>query len=194
MPLILSFSWSRAAVPSLRFSLDSNKWLSKQQNLAISQLMERRDSTMSCVSKGPFLFAVISDVYFCSLSLPAVLDSKAIDSNQPMNALMRLNQIRPGLQYKLLSQSGPVHAPVFTMSVDVDGTVYEASGSSKKTAKLHVAVKVHLVIRAVNVTEGLLHSKICILSSFTCPCASLKPVQEERKQCPSCSPPCSEST
>lgn len=71
-----------------------------------------------------------------------VLDSKAIDSNQPMNALMRLNQIRPGLQYKLLSQSGPVHAPVFTMSVDVDGTVHEASGSSKKTAKLHVAVKV----------------------------------------------------
>uniref|UniRef100_A0A8C0YNJ9 Spermatid perinuclear RNA-binding protein n=2 Tax=Cyprinus carpio TaxID=7962 RepID=A0A8C0YNJ9_CYPCA len=75
-------------------------------------------------------------------NLRKVLDSKAIDSNQPMNALMRLNQIRPGLQYKLLSQSGPVHAPVFTMSVDVDGTVYEASGSSKKTAKLHVAVKV----------------------------------------------------
>lgn len=71
-----------------------------------------------------------------------VLDSKAIDSNQPMNALMRLNQIRPGLQYRLLSQSGPVHAPVFTMSVDLDGTIYEASGSSKKTAKLHVAVKV----------------------------------------------------
>ncbi|KAI5620084.1 spermatid perinuclear RNA-binding protein isoform X2, partial [Silurus asotus] len=75
-------------------------------------------------------------------NLRRVLDSKAIDSNQPMNALMRLNQIRPGLQYKLLSQSGPVHAPVFTMSVDVDGTIYEASGSSKKTAKLHVAVKV----------------------------------------------------
>ncbi|KAM6986706.1 spermatid perinuclear RNA-binding protein isoform 2-T2 [Aplochiton taeniatus] len=75
-------------------------------------------------------------------NLRKVLDSKAIDSNQPMNALMRLNQIRPGLQYRLLSQSGPVHAPVFTMSVDLDGTVYEASGSSKKTAKLHVAVKV----------------------------------------------------
>ncbi|XP_077398877.1 spermatid perinuclear RNA-binding protein isoform X2 [Vanacampus margaritifer] len=75
-------------------------------------------------------------------NLRRVLDSKAIDSNQPMNALMRLNQIRPGLQYRLLSQSGPVHAPVFTMSVDLDGTIYEASGSSKKTAKLHVAVKV----------------------------------------------------
>ncbi|XP_041826168.1 spermatid perinuclear RNA-binding protein isoform X1 [Melanotaenia boesemani] len=75
-------------------------------------------------------------------NLRKVLDNKAIDSNQPMNALMRLNQIRPGLQYRLLSQSGPVHAPVFTMSVDLDGTIYEASGSSKKTAKLHVAVKV----------------------------------------------------
>ncbi|XP_040262427.1 spermatid perinuclear RNA-binding protein isoform X3 [Bufo bufo] len=75
-------------------------------------------------------------------NLRKVLDSKAIESNQPMNALMRLNQIRPGLQYKLLSQSGPVHAPVFTMSVDVDGTTHEASGQSKKTAKLHVAVKV----------------------------------------------------
>ncbi|XP_069465737.1 spermatid perinuclear RNA-binding protein isoform X2 [Ambystoma mexicanum] len=71
-----------------------------------------------------------------------VLDSKAIDTKQPKNALMRLNQIRPGLQYKLLSQSGPVHAPVFTMSVDVDCTIYEASGPSKKTAKLYVAVKV----------------------------------------------------
>ncbi|XP_066466665.1 spermatid perinuclear RNA-binding protein isoform X4 [Tiliqua scincoides] len=72
-------------------------------------------------------------------NLRKILDSKAIDL---VNALMRLNQIRPGLQYKLLSQSGPVHAPVFTMSVDVDGTTYEASGPSKKTAKLHVAVKV----------------------------------------------------
>lgn len=59
-----------------------------------------------------------------------------------MNALMRLNQLKPGLQYKLVSQTGPVHVPVFTMSVEVDGTVFEASGPSKRTAKLHVAVKV----------------------------------------------------
>lgn len=55
---------------------------------------------------------------------------------------MRLNQLKPGLQYKLVSQTGPVHVPVFTMSVEVDGTVFEASGPSKRTAKLHVAVKV----------------------------------------------------
>ncbi|KAM6956978.1 interleukin enhancer-binding factor 3 homolog [Aplochiton taeniatus] len=61
---------------------------------------------------------------------------------QAMNALMRLNQLKPGLQYKLLSQTGPVHVPVFTMAVDVDGKTFEASGPSKRTAKLHVAVKV----------------------------------------------------
>ncbi|KAM3845255.1 interleukin enhancer-binding factor 3 isoform 8-T8 [Vipera latastei] len=64
------------------------------------------------------------------------------DPPQAMNALMKLNQLKPGLQYKLVSQTGPVHAPIFTMSVEVDGITYEASGPSKKTAKLHVAVKV----------------------------------------------------
>lgn len=61
---------------------------------------------------------------------------------QAMNALMKLNQLKPGLQYKLISQTGPVHAPIFTMSVEVDEKSFEASGPSKKTAKLHVAVKV----------------------------------------------------
>lgn len=69
------------------------------------------------------------------------LEEKA-EPPQAMNALMRLNQLKPGLQYKLVSQTGPVHAPIFTMSVEVDGNSFEASGPSKKTAKLHVAVKV----------------------------------------------------
>uniref|UniRef100_A0A673XAI9 Spermatid perinuclear RNA-binding protein-like n=1 Tax=Salmo trutta TaxID=8032 RepID=A0A673XAI9_SALTR len=73
-------------------------------------------------------------------NLMRVLDNNMM--NHSMNALIRLNQVHPGLQYKLLSQSGPVHAPVFTMSVDIHGTVYEASGASKKTAKLQVALKV----------------------------------------------------
>lgn len=96
-----------------------------------------------------------------------------------MNALMRLNQIRPGLQYKLLSQSGPVHAPVFTMSVDVDGTVYEASGSSKKTAKLHVAVKVSNTVTArmwVSVCVlgclAVCHSSILLSSCLLVSCLS----------------------
>uniref|UniRef100_A0A8C5M6N2 Adenosine deaminase RNA specific B1 n=1 Tax=Leptobrachium leishanense TaxID=445787 RepID=A0A8C5M6N2_9ANUR len=59
----------------------------------------------------------------------------------PKNALMQLNEIKPGLQYKLLSQSGPVHAPVFIMTVEVNGQAFEGSGSTKKKAKLHAAEK-----------------------------------------------------
>ncbi|XP_048391274.1 double-stranded RNA-specific editase 1-like isoform X10 [Stegostoma tigrinum] len=59
----------------------------------------------------------------------------------PKNALMQLNEIKPGLQYKLLSQSGPVHAPVFIMAVEVNGQNFEGSGPTKKKAKLHVAEK-----------------------------------------------------
>uniref|UniRef100_A0A8D2PWS9 Interleukin enhancer binding factor 3 n=1 Tax=Zosterops lateralis melanops TaxID=1220523 RepID=A0A8D2PWS9_ZOSLA len=69
-----------------------------------------------------------------------------LEPPQAMNALMKLNQLKPGLQYKLVSQTGPVHAPIFTMSVEIDGSTFEASGPSKKTAKLHVAVKVGMGI------------------------------------------------
>lgn len=59
----------------------------------------------------------------------------------PKNALMQLNEIRPGLQYKLLSQTGPVHAPVFVMTVEVNGQLFEGFGSTKKKAKLDAAEK-----------------------------------------------------
>ncbi|XP_062861494.1 double-stranded RNA-specific editase 1 isoform X1 [Trichomycterus rosablanca] len=59
----------------------------------------------------------------------------------PKNALMQLNEIKPGLQYKLLSQTGPVHAPVFVMTVEVNGQIFEGSGPTKKKAKLNAAEK-----------------------------------------------------
>uniref|UniRef100_A0A3Q2E026 Adenosine deaminase RNA specific B1a n=1 Tax=Cyprinodon variegatus TaxID=28743 RepID=A0A3Q2E026_CYPVA len=59
----------------------------------------------------------------------------------PKNALMQLNEMKPGLQYQLLSQSGPVHAPVFVMSVEVNGQLFNGSGPTKKKAKLNAAEK-----------------------------------------------------
>ncbi|KAJ8012907.1 hypothetical protein DPEC_G00047750 [Dallia pectoralis] len=59
----------------------------------------------------------------------------------PKNALMQLNEIKPGLQYKLLSQTGPVHAPVFVMTVEVNGQQFDGSGPTKKKAKLNAAEK-----------------------------------------------------
>lgn len=38
---------------------------------------------------------------------------------QPKNTVAILNELRQGLIYNLEGQSGPVHAPVFTMSVEV---------------------------------------------------------------------------
>ncbi|KAF7660472.1 hypothetical protein LDENG_00281710 [Lucifuga dentata] len=67
---------------------------------------------------------------------------KSFTDDLCMNAVMRLNQYRPGLEYRLTSQTGPVHEPVFTMVVELNDKVYEATGSSKRTAKLNVATKV----------------------------------------------------
>ncbi|XP_049311730.1 double-stranded RNA-specific editase Adar-like [Bactrocera dorsalis] len=38
---------------------------------------------------------------------------------QPKNTVAMLNELRHGLVYKLESQTGPVHAPLFTISVEV---------------------------------------------------------------------------
>ncbi|XP_078721428.1 interleukin enhancer-binding factor 3 homolog isoform X4 [Lampetra fluviatilis] len=65
-----------------------------------------------------------------------------LDSMLNSNALMRLNKYYPGLQYKLVTQSGPVHAPTFTMSTTVEGKEYTADGPSKKHARLNVAEQV----------------------------------------------------
>ena len=59
----------------------------------------------------------------------------------PKNALMQLNELKPGLQYKFVSQTGPVHAPTFSMSVEVNAQIFEGSGATKKKAKLQAAEK-----------------------------------------------------
>uniref|UniRef100_A0A3P9MJY7 Interleukin enhancer binding factor 3a n=1 Tax=Oryzias latipes TaxID=8090 RepID=A0A3P9MJY7_ORYLA len=67
---------------------------------------------------------------------------KSFTDDLNMNAVMRLNQYKPGLDYKLISQTGPVHEPVFTMTVELNRKTYEATGPSKKAAKVNVAIKV----------------------------------------------------
>ncbi|KAM6953799.1 LOW QUALITY PROTEIN: double-stranded RNA-specific editase B2 [Aplochiton taeniatus] len=60
-------------------------------------------------------------------------------SDAPKNALVQLNELRPGLQYRLASQTGPVHAPVFSMAVEVNGLTFEGAGPTKKKAKMRAA-------------------------------------------------------
>ncbi|XP_073833225.1 adenosine deaminase acting on RNA isoform X18 [Musca autumnalis] len=58
---------------------------------------------------------------------------------QPKNTVAMLNELRHGLVYKLESQTGPVHAPLFTISVEVDGQKYLGQGRSKKIARIEAA-------------------------------------------------------
>ncbi|KAK7864797.1 hypothetical protein R5R35_012286 [Gryllus longicercus] len=63
--------------------------------------------------------------------------------SQPKNAVCALNELRPGLVYTTVDQSGPVHAPTFTVSVEVNGQQFEGQGRSKKLAK-HAAAEAAL--------------------------------------------------
>ncbi|XP_076827333.1 double-stranded RNA-specific editase B2 [Brachyhypopomus gauderio] len=60
-------------------------------------------------------------------------------SEAPKNALVQLNELRPGLQYRTVSQTGPVHAPLFSIAVEVNGLTFEGTGPTKKKAKMRAA-------------------------------------------------------
>lgn len=60
-------------------------------------------------------------------------------SSVPKNALMVLNETKPGLSYNVMSQTGPVHAPTFVISVEIEGQTFTGTGTSKKSARLATA-------------------------------------------------------
>nr|XP_010773865.1 PREDICTED: double-stranded RNA-specific editase 1-like [Notothenia coriiceps] len=55
------------------------------------------------------------------------------------NPVMILNELRPGLKYDFVSESGESHAKNFVMSVTVDTQTFEGSGRNKKLAKARAA-------------------------------------------------------
>uniref|UniRef100_A0A3B4H9S0 Double-stranded RNA-specific editase B2-like n=1 Tax=Pundamilia nyererei TaxID=303518 RepID=A0A3B4H9S0_9CICH len=74
--------------------------------------------------------------HLCQLRL---IYKKLSWSEAPKNALVQLNELRPGLQYRMVSQTGPVHAPVFSIVVEVNGLTFEGTGPTKKKAKMRAA-------------------------------------------------------
>lgn len=55
------------------------------------------------------------------------------------NALVQLNELQPGLQYEIMSKTGPLHAPEFSIGVEVNGLRFEGRGPTKKQAKMRAA-------------------------------------------------------
>ncbi|XP_038951235.1 double-stranded RNA-specific editase B2 isoform X2 [Rattus norvegicus] len=74
--------------------------------------------------------------HFCKLQL---IWKKLSWSMTPKNALVQLHELKPGLQYRMVSQTGPVHAPVFAVAVEVNGLTFEGTGPTKKKAKMRAA-------------------------------------------------------
>ncbi|CAL4089583.1 unnamed protein product [Meganyctiphanes norvegica] len=62
---------------------------------------------------------------------------------QPKNPISTLNELQPGLEYKTESVNGPSHAPLFTVTIELNGQLYKGTGSSKKQAK-HAAAETTL--------------------------------------------------
>ncbi|XP_058820752.1 double-stranded RNA-specific editase Adar isoform X2 [Topomyia yanbarensis] len=58
---------------------------------------------------------------------------------QTKNTVAVLNELKRNLVYNLESQTGPVHAPIFSMSVVVDGQKFVGHGRSKKLARIEAA-------------------------------------------------------
>uniref|UniRef100_A0A670YEG8 Adenosine deaminase RNA specific B2 (inactive) n=1 Tax=Pseudonaja textilis TaxID=8673 RepID=A0A670YEG8_PSETE len=74
--------------------------------------------------------------HFCKFQL---ICKKVSWTVTPKNALVQLHELKPGLQYKMISQTGPVHAPVFAVAVEVNGHTFEGTGPTKKKAKMRAA-------------------------------------------------------
>ncbi|XP_004854759.1 double-stranded RNA-specific editase B2 [Heterocephalus glaber] len=93
-----------------------------------------RGSTSSIKRKRPLEEG--NGGHICKLQL---IWKKLSWSMTPKNALVQLHELKPGLQYRMVSQTGPVHAPVFAVAVEVNGFTFEGTGPTKKKAKMHAA-------------------------------------------------------
>ncbi|CAF3534021.1 unnamed protein product [Adineta steineri] len=57
------------------------------------------------------------------------------------NAVMLLYEVKPSVEYKLVCQTGPSHRPMFRMSVEINGEIFEGIAQTKREAKQAAAEK-----------------------------------------------------
>ncbi|XP_013792117.1 double-stranded RNA-specific editase 1-like [Limulus polyphemus] len=78
-----------------------------------------------------------------TIAPPAKRKKKNRGPSQPKNALMQLNELKPGLKYTFESLEGTGHNTCFQVSVEVNGQKFYGKGKSKQLAK-HAAAQAAL--------------------------------------------------
>ncbi|KAJ7396179.1 Double-stranded RNA-specific editase B2 [Pitangus sulphuratus] len=111
-----------------------NRNIGNLEDHPIASTERARGGTPSSKRKRPLEEG--NNGHFCKLQL---IWKKVSWSVTPKNALVQLHELKPGLQYKMVSQTGPVHAPVFAVAVEVNGLTFEGTGPTKKKAKMRAA-------------------------------------------------------
>lgn len=80
----------------------------------------------------------LTDIYFSEDNV--ICKKKVVEvTYNDKNPISVLNELRLGLKYNIIEQKGPSHAPIFKVSVEVDGHIYYGVGGSKKLAKAKAA-------------------------------------------------------
>ncbi|RXG54474.1 Double-stranded RNA-specific editase 1 [Armadillidium vulgare] len=81
------------------------------------------------------MVVIKSEVEDSSQDGASIIKRRKLGTIQTKNPISALNEFYPGLEYKVISQSGPPHDPTFTVGLELNGQHFEASGRSKKHAK-----------------------------------------------------------
>lgn len=130
----MHFNINYRVIYSLTYSL---KLKIKCQN---HQLMSNIRSMNRCCFFS--LFTLISFLAGIPRKKSKANNGLACTAQQPKNTVAMLNELRQGLVYNLEGQTGPVHAPIFTMTVEVMCSLHSSSSNihsknSAQTIKLH---------------------------------------------------------
>ena len=70
----------------------------------------------------------ISSAFAPRFAVPLLSASSSSPQPNHKNAVVALNEIRPGLAYSIVDQRGPVHDPTFVMEVVVNGETFRGEG------------------------------------------------------------------
>ena len=87
----------------------------------------------------------------------------------PKNAVVTLNEIKPGLEYSIIEHSGPVHNPTFVIEVAINGEKFLGRGRSKKAAKhqaADAALRSFVQFKDTCEIQATIKPRICSQSEF----------------------------